>query len=134
MQAHFAPSAPTSSRTVNIRAKSRSTLASLFIGIILAFSGGEEARADDTPINFFDPEDGQLDLSDFLLNHRGALVVPTIITEPAVGNGFGLALAFFSESISDAAVEAKKTGKKWLHRISPYSAVPRQKTEHGVQD
>jgi hypothetical protein len=45
-------------------------------------------------LTFFDPEDGKLDMSDFLLNHKGALPVPTIITEPAVGYGFGLGLLF----------------------------------------
>ncbi|MGN8554614.1 UNVERIFIED_CONTAM: hypothetical protein OHV15_18720, partial [Microbacterium sp. SLM126] len=38
-------------------------------------------------LSFFDPEDGMLDLSDFLLQHKGALPVPAIITEPAIGYG-----------------------------------------------
>ncbi|MGX0136531.1 surface antigen Omp85-like protein [Cupriavidus metallidurans] len=62
-------------------------------------------------LTFFDPEDGKLDMSDFLLNHKGALPVPTIITEPAVGYGFGLGLLFFSESMADAAAEARASGK-----------------------
>ncbi|MFJ4291390.1 BamA/TamA family outer membrane protein [Cupriavidus sp. NPDC089707] len=64
------------------------------------------------PVRFFDPEDGMLDASDFLLNHRGALPVPTIITEPAVGYGFGLGLMFFSESMGDAAARAKASGSR----------------------
>jgi hypothetical protein len=38
---------------------------------------------------FFDPEDGQLDLSYFLENPRGFLPIPIIVTEPAVGYGGG---------------------------------------------
>jgi len=62
-------------------------------------------------LSFFDPEDGMLDMSDFLLNHKGALPVPTVITEPAVGYGFGLGLMFFSESMAEAAAEARASGK-----------------------
>lgn len=53
-----------------------------------------------------DPEDGSIDLSDYLLDHRGALAVPILITEPAVGYGGGVALAWFSESLRDAAQKA----------------------------
>ncbi|APV51262.1 hypothetical protein BWI17_17180 [Betaproteobacteria bacterium GR16-43] len=58
----------------------------------------------------FDPEDGKLDLSNYLLDHRGALPVPIVITEPAVGYGGGIALLWFSESIRDAASHAKDSG------------------------
>ena len=43
---------------------------------------------------FFDPEDGQLDLSYFLENPRGFLPIPIVITEPAVGYGGGVAGMF----------------------------------------
>ena len=43
---------------------------------------------------FFDPEDGQLDLSYFLENARGFLPIPIVITEPAIGYGGGLAGMF----------------------------------------
>ena len=43
---------------------------------------------------FFDPEDGQLDLSYFLENPRGFLPIPIIVTEPAVGYGGGVAGMF----------------------------------------
>lgn len=42
-----------------------------------------------------DPQDGSFDLSRWLLQHRGFLVVPIIITEPAVGNGLGASLVWF---------------------------------------
>jgi hypothetical protein len=47
-------------------------------------------------LSFSDSEDGQFDMSDFLLKHKGALPVPVVITEPAVGYGLGLGLVFFS--------------------------------------
>ena len=44
---------------------------------------------------FKDPDDGALDLSDWLMTKGGFMPVPIIITEPAVGAGFGLATVFF---------------------------------------
>jgi hypothetical protein len=43
---------------------------------------------------FFDPEDGQLDLSYFLEDPRGFLPIPIVVTEPAVGYGGGAAGMF----------------------------------------
>jgi len=43
---------------------------------------------------FFDPADGQLDLSYFLENPRGFLPIPIVVTEPAVGYGGGFAGMF----------------------------------------
>ena len=51
---------------------------------------------------FRDSEDGRFDMSRWLLEHRGFLPVPIIITDPAVGNGGGVALAFFHKSASTA--------------------------------
>ncbi|EKF74792.1 hypothetical protein A11A3_07208 [Alcanivorax hongdengensis A-11-3] len=46
-----------------------------------------------------DPEDGQLDASRYLSEvPAGFLPVPMVITEPAVGYGFGMAGIFFHES------------------------------------
>lgn len=42
-----------------------------------------------------DPQDGMLDASDYLASAKGFLPVPIIITEPAVGYGLGLAVAYF---------------------------------------
>jgi len=72
----------------------------------LAFTGAQAGFMD----RFKDPEDGAFDASEYLLDHRGALPVPIIITEPAVGYGGGLALAWFSESIRDAAQRAAASG------------------------
>jgi len=65
-----------------------------------ATPGGESSSmsAVDAPregmARFFDPEDGQLDLSYFLENARGFLPIPIVITEPAIGYGGGLAGMF----------------------------------------
>lgn len=64
---------------------------------------------------FRDPEDGMFDASSYLLDHRGVLPIPILITEPAVGYGGGVALTWFSESIRDAAAKAQTTG----HRLTP---------------
>ena len=42
-----------------------------------------------------DPQDGQLDASAYLASAKGFLPVPIIITEPAVGFGLGLSVAYF---------------------------------------
>ena len=62
------------------------------------------------PDAFRDPEDGRLDMSDWLLNRKGFLPIPILITEPALGYGAGLFVAFFSQSIA----EKGKTGGKYL--------------------
>lgn len=74
-------------------------------------SQSEPRTAEANPrLSFFDEEDGMLDMSDYLLNHKGALPVPMVITEPAIGYGFGLGLLFFSESMAEAAQKAKVAG------------------------
>ncbi|WP_350029373.1 hypothetical protein [Caballeronia sp. ATUFL_F1_KS4A] len=39
-------------------------------------------------------------MSDTLLWHKGVLPVPAIITEPAIGYGFGLALLYFHDAVT----------------------------------
>ena len=63
------------------------------------------------PEKFTDAEDGRLDLSDYLLRHRGVLPVPIIITEPAIGYGGGVALAYFSQSFEERAEASRAAGK-----------------------
>ncbi len=55
------------------------------------------AYAEDTKHKFIfkDPQDGYFDLSDFIINKKGFVPVPVIITEPALGSfGFGFAPVF----------------------------------------
>ena len=56
---------------------------------------------------FMDPEDGQLDLSDFLANARGFLPIPIVITEPAIGYGAGAALLWFRESLGERRAQGR---------------------------
>jgi hypothetical protein len=58
--------------------------------------------ADDGPLAR-DPVDGMPDASKWLLERKGFLPVPIIITEPAIGYGGGLGLLFFRESTFAAA-------------------------------
>jgi Omp85 superfamily domain len=48
------------------------------------------APASADSVSFFDPRDGQFDVSSFLERPRGFLPVPVVITEPAIGYGGGL--------------------------------------------
>jgi hypothetical protein len=79
----------------------------LLAALALALPAGAQGWRD----RFTDPEDGAFDASNYLLDHRGVLPVPIVITEPAVGYGGGLAAAWFSESIRDAASRARPGGR-----------------------
>src|SRR5436190_7101718 len=59
---------------------------------------------------FVDRQDGKLDASDWLLEKKGFLPVPILITEPAVGYGAGAALLFFRQSIGEKAKESAQAG------------------------
>jgi hypothetical protein len=60
---------------------------------------------------FEDPEDHRLDASEWLLDRKGFLPVPIIVTEPAVGYGGGIGLVFFRGSLREA--EANSAGKRF---------------------
>lgn len=74
--------------------------------LALFAAGAAQADGDGWMQRFIDPQDGQFDLSEWLLDHQGFLPVPIVITEPAVGYGGGLALVFFSQSLREAATQA----------------------------
>lgn len=79
---------------------------------------------------FFDPNDGYLDVSNFLSTKAGFLPVPIIITEPSVGYGGGLALAFFHGQFTGTSVADDKGGTR---RVPPsVSAVAVAGTENGT--
>lgn len=76
---------------------------------------------------FKDPKDGDIDMSRWLLKHKGALLVPIIITEPAVGTGGGLAAVFFRRP--PQSEESRERGD----RIPPdIYGVAAFKTENGT--
>jgi hypothetical protein len=73
------------------------------VGLLVAILPPRTVTAQKRGGSFRDPEDGRLDLSDYLLTRKGLLPIPIIITEPAVGYGGGLAVAFFSQSLAEAS-------------------------------
>ena len=56
--------------------------------------------------------------SEWLLTKKGFLPIPIIVTEPAVGYGGGVALAFFSQSLAEG-VGAGGTGNQFPNQFSP---------------
>ena len=75
-------------------------ISTLVYGLALAIPGVASAGWMDA---FRDPEDGRFDLSQYLLERMGALPVPILITEPAVGYGGGGGLVFFQQSLAERA-------------------------------
>lgn len=83
-------------------------------GIAPPARGQEPQVSADAPANrdlrpsvatrFFDPEDGQVDVSGFLATAHGVLPIPIVITEPAVGYGGGAA-GLFLRPRRDAGAE-----------------------------
>lgn len=66
-------------------------------------------------------------MSQWLLKHKGALLVPIIITEPAVGNGGGVAAVFFHPP--KQSEESKQSGERLPPDIYGVGAF---KTENGT--
>lgn len=60
---------------------------------------------------FRDPQDGRFDVSEWLLDRKGVLPVPLLITEPALGFGGGVVGLFFRESMRERGEKAKATGR-----------------------
>jgi hypothetical protein len=58
---------------------------------------------------FTDPEDGAFDASEWLLDKKGFLPVPIIVTEPAIGYGGGAALLWFRESLGERRAQGRLT-------------------------
>ena len=79
-----------------IRCLHLACLASLLLAPAAAASEAQAPPPKDSFwTRFEDPEDGRFDMSNWLLERKGALPVPVIITEPAIGYGGGLALLYF---------------------------------------
>ena len=103
----------------------KSTFAGLFF-ILLSPALTAESFFD----QFIDPEDGMLDASQFLLDYEyGVLPVPFIITEPAIGNGGGLAGVFFHDP--DPAWEGKSLDEKGRQNPVSITALATGGTDNG---
>lgn len=70
-----------------------------------AFSSTSQAFME----GFIDPDDAHVDTSDWLVNRKGFLPIPILITEPAVGYGGGVALMFVRNSIRENAEKATES-------------------------
>jgi len=68
--------------------------------VVLALAITAPAFSEERSV-FRDPEDGELDASEWLLDKKGFLPVPIIVTEPAIGYGAGAALLWFRESLGE---------------------------------
>jgi hypothetical protein len=66
-----------------------------FLTIVLIALWSTAAFPGDFFDKMMDPQDGMFDASDYLASTRGFLPIPIIITEPAVGYGLGVAVAYF---------------------------------------
>lgn len=71
-----------------------------YLFIVLLFSIAPMVQASYFD-QFFDPQDGKLDVSQWLAGQTGFLPVPLVISDPAVGYGGGLAIAFFHDPEED---------------------------------
>jgi hypothetical protein len=82
-------------------------LLSLLLPVLLA---GWTGAAMALPEAFVDKQDQQLDISEWLVEQKGFLPIPIIITEPAIGYGGGLAAMFLRNSMRESAEKARETG------------------------
>ncbi|MEH6549632.1 MAG: hypothetical protein V7711_09185 [Pseudomonadales bacterium] len=81
---------------------------------------------------FIDEEDGWFDASNFLLEYKyGVMPVPIIITEPAVGEGFGVAAVYFHDA--DDAWEGRPLDDKGRINKRSTSAVAAAGTNNGTR-
>ena len=81
---------------------------------MLLVSSQAVAQEKDKDALFRDPQDGALDASEWLLDRKGFLPVPVVITEPAVGYGAGAALVFFRESLREREAKVEPG-----HKLTP---------------
>lgn len=81
---------------------------------------------------FRDPADHKFDMSNWLLNRHGFLPVPIVVTDPALGYGGGLALAFFHRPAGSPATRTGADGKPQMI-VPNIFGVMAMKTENGSQ-
>ena len=83
----------------------------LIMFLFLLLSPDNFGQEPDKKISVFrDSTDNAIDMSDWLVNKKGVLIVPSIITEPAVGYGAVAAAIFFHSSYSEKKGPPSMTG------------------------
>lgn len=111
-------------------AKWSAVVALLHVASCAAAQAQETEAAAPKASIFKDPHDGHFDMSRWLLDRKGFLPVPVVISDPAVGYGGGVALAFFHRP-EGAALERRATdGRKQMIPPNIYG-VAGMKTENG---
>jgi hypothetical protein len=80
----------------------------LAVSLLLVLNAGDAAGG--AMDEFIDPTDGQFDASTFLLNKRGFLLNPMVLTEPSIGYGGGATLLFFHGSKDEEREEGEVLG------------------------
>ncbi len=88
-------------------------LVSLVLSIVISLSCGPLCFAGDLS-NFKDEEDGAFDISNWLTSAHGFIPVPIIVTEPAIGYGGGVALAFFHPPKDKGTTDADQGEKEFF--------------------
>jgi hypothetical protein len=82
-----------------------------YVGIVLIlFLTVTPASGNSFFSQFADPKDGKLDTSQWLAGKTGFLPIPILISDPAVGYGGGLGLAFFHDSKDELQEEVGEDG------------------------
>lgn len=79
--------------------------------VLIVFIGfTAQSQKNNDKVSFRDSTDNAIDMSDWLLNKRGFLLVPTVITEPAVGYGGAAAAIYFHSSYADKKAPPSMSG------------------------
>jgi len=94
--------------------------------------GDDTETPDKESSTFRDPADGKFDISTWLLNRRGFLPVPIIITDPALGRGGGLALTYFRRPSGAKVTRTTTDGRTQMVAPNRYT-VGGLRTSNGSQ-
>ncbi len=94
--------------------------------VLLNLSLFAEQNSKEKDVSLFDKEDGAFDISEYLSQAYGFFPLPTIITEPAIGAGGGLALLYLHDSF------VGKKGKSGRNIPASISGVMGGGTENGT--
>lgn len=84
----------------------------LLTTLLLAWLLGARTVAAQSLERFIDADDGMFDVSRHLLEYRGVLPVPIVITEPAVGLGGGLVGVLFDQPLGESLASREQSGTR----------------------
>ncbi len=90
-----------------MKALSSLALTGILLLQVMSLSGQESAKRISV---FRDSLDNAIDLGDWLVNKKGVLIVPSLITEPAVGYGIAGGAIFFHSSYSEKSGPPSMSG------------------------